>query len=313
MGIGAGDIARQTKLPESGIMAPEVTAAHYYAVWRAIAHLIGDTAQAIVKLVTVFETAKYPPSVLATYHARDFRDALRRMTRYKQLCPPERLVMVEEGAFCFIELDGQSSELTCPPVLTGITLACLLELGRRGTGVPMRAKSVEFTESMGDVPALEAFFGCRIRTGATRNRLTLHRSDLDRSFVSFNEELLDILTPVLEQAVADRHVGRTLGESVKRILKQTMANGRPEIKEVAKALDMSERTLQRRLRDEGESFKSLLSQARHEQAVHLLSDSSLEIKEVAYLVGFEDQNSFYRAFRGWEGDTPANWRVSQER
>jgi AraC-like DNA-binding protein len=313
LGIDASDIARQTKLPESGIMAPEVTAAYYYAIWEAIADLVGGTAQAIIKLVTVFETAKYPPSVLATYHARDYRDALRRMTRYKQLCPPEGLLITEEGSSCAIELEWQSSALPGPPILTGITLACLLELGRRGTGQPLAAKSVEFTDSMGDVPALEDFFGCRIRTGATRNRLTLHRMDLDRPFTSFNEELLEILTPVLEQSVADRHAGRTVGESVKHRLKQTIMKGRPEIKDMAKDLGISERTLQRRLRDEGTSFNSLLSQARHEQAIRLLSDPAFEIKEVAFLVGFEDQNSFYRAFRGWEGDTPSNWRLSQER
>lgn len=72
---------------------------------------------------------------------------------------------------------------------------------------------------------------------------------------------------------------------------------------------MSDRTLQRRLTDENTSFKQLLTQARHEQAIEYLSDPSLDIKEVAFLIGYEDQNSFYRAFRLWEGDTPSNWRT----
>lgn len=316
LGIDSSDIARQTRLPESEIMASEVTAAQYYAIWEAIAVLVGDTAQAIIRLVKAFETAKYPPAVMATYHSRDFRGALSQMTRYKQLCPPESLIMKEEDMYCTIELDWQTSEQPGPLILTGITLACLLELGRRGTGQSMKAKSVELTESLesiGDVTALEGFFGCRIRTGAKRNRLTLHRSDLDRPFVSFNEELLEILTPALEQSVADKQAGWTIGDSVLRLLRQTLMKGRPGMKDLAKSLGMSDRTLQRRLRDEGASFTSLLSQARHELAVQLLSDPSLEIKEVAHLVGFEDQNSFYRAFRGWEGDTPSNWRVSQER
>lgn len=75
---------------------------------------------------------------------------------------------------------------------------------------------------------------------------------------------------------------------------------------------MSDRTLQRRLTDEKVSFMHLLTQARHEQALEYLSDPSLNIKEVAFLIGYEDQNSFYRAFRLWEGDTPSNWRVKQE-
>ena len=91
-------------------------------------------------------------------------------------------------------------------------------------------------------------------------------------------------------------------------MKRSLTAGRPNIKTVASELGMSERTLQRRLTDEGTSFKSLLTQVRHEQALEFLADPSLDIKEVAFLIGFEDQNSFYRAFRLWEGNTPSNWR-----
>jgi AraC-like DNA-binding protein len=74
---------------------------------------------------------------------------------------------------------------------------------------------------------------------------------------------------------------------------------------------MSERTLQRRLTEEGTSFKQLLTEARREKAREYLADPSLDIKEVAFLLGYEDNNSFYRAFRLWEGDTPSNWRAEQ--
>ncbi|GBG08266.1 AraC family transcriptional regulator [Paenibacillus agaridevorans] len=313
MGIQPGDIARQTGLQLDEITGAEVSASHYFAIWRAFAELAGSTAQAIIGLATAFETAKYPPSVLATYHARDFRDALNRMTKYKQLCPPESLTIHEEGDICRIELGWQQTFKSGPPVLAGITLACLMELGRRGTGRHLTAKSVEFTEDMGDdVEALEAYFGCRIRTGAPYNRLTLRRSDLDLPFLSYNEELLEILTPVLEDALDQRNTVRTISNAVKYIIKGMLSSGRPEMRAVAKELGMSERTLQRRLVREATSFKVLLSQSRHEQALHYLANDMLDIKEVAFLVGYEDQNSFYRAFRGWEGVTPAYWRVSQE-
>ncbi|QNK55730.1 AraC family transcriptional regulator [Paenibacillus sp. PAMC21692] len=312
LGIQPGDIVRQAGLPQDEITDAEVSVSHYYAIWQALAELAGNTAQAIIGLATAFETAKYPPSVLATYHARDFRDALNRMTKYKQLCPPENLTIHQEGDICRIELGWQQAIKSGPPVLVGITLACLMELGRRGTGWHLTAKSVEFTEDMGDVEALEAYFGCRIRTGAPHDRLTLRQSDLDRPFLSYNEELLEILTPVLEHALDQRNTVRTISNAVKYIIKGMLSSGRPGMKAVAKELGMSERTLQRRLAQEATTFNVLLSQTRHEQALYYLADDMLEIKEVAYLVGYEDQNSFYRAFRGWEGVTPAYWRVSQE-
>ncbi|MNN03036.1 HTH-type transcriptional regulator VirS [compost metagenome] len=230
------------------------------------------------------------------------------MARYKQMCPPENLHIAEDGDSCTIDLNWQSAVQPGPPVLVGITLATLLELGRRGTGQHVTAKLVEFTQPMGDVQALEAYFGSRIRVGAERNRLTLNRKDLSLPFISYNDELLKILTPVLDHTLDERHNSRSLTGTVKWIMKRSFTAGRLDIQTVAGELGMSDRTLQRRLTDKGSSFKQLLTEARHEQALEYLADPSLDIKEVAFLIGYEDQNSFYRAFRLWEGDTPARWR-----
>ncbi|MGO4527888.1 helix-turn-helix domain-containing protein [Paenibacillus sp. 2TAF8] len=308
LGIASHDVARKAGLPLTIISETTVNTAQYYAIWQAYSDLAGDIAQGIIKLVTVYEVTKYPPPILATYHARNYRDALHRMARYKQLCPPERLKTVEVGETCTIDLEWIVIDHTFPPLLVGITLAFLLELGRKGTGRPLTASAVEFTEPMGDVKALEAYFGCSIRTDASRNRLTLHRQDLDIPFLTYNEELLEILSPALDHTLHEHQVNRSMSDMVKWIMKRSLSAGRPEVQTIAKEFGMSDRTLQRRLTDEKTSFVHLLSQARHEQARMYLADLSLDIKEVAFLIGYEDQNSFYRAFRAWEGDTPANWR-----
>ncbi|MFD5017266.1 helix-turn-helix domain-containing protein [Paenibacillus sp. NPDC058367] len=312
LGITAQDIASKASLPLSLITESAVTTAQYFAIWQAYSDLVGDTAEGIIKLATVFETTQYPPTVLATYHAKDYRDALNRMVRYKRMCPPESLHIVEEGELCAIELNWQPPEYSGPPLLLGLTLAFLLELGRRGTSIPMTAQFVEFSQPIGNLQVLEAYFGCRIQIGAETNRLTLRRSDLDLPFISYNEELLEILTPVLERTLAEQQGSRSITERVKWIMKRSLSGGQPEIQTVAKELRMSARTLQWRLTEENTSFKHLLTQARHEQARAYLADPSLDVKEVAFLIGYEDQNSFYRAFRLWEGDTPSNWRVKQE-
>ncbi|WP_274363223.1 helix-turn-helix transcriptional regulator [Paenibacillus thermotolerans] len=312
IGVEPIDVARQARLPLTVINEPLVTTAQYYSIWQAYFKLVGDTATGIIKLATAYETAQYPPAALATFHARDYRDALYRMASYKQMCPPENLRIREEGEQCSIELTYQHAEQPGPPVLIGVTLAFLLELGRRGTGRHLTARSVEFIHPMGDVQALEGYFGCRVRMGADRNRLTLYRGDLDRPFASYNEELLEILTPALDRTLDERQSQLTVSAKVKWILSRSLTRGPIDIQTVASELGMSDRTLQRRLTDEGASFKQLLAQTRHEQALYYLADPSLEIKEVAFLVGYEDQNSFYRAFRSWEGETPVNWRVAQE-
>ncbi|WP_312112469.1 helix-turn-helix transcriptional regulator [Brevibacillus reuszeri] len=309
LGIDPNEVARKAQLPLTILTeSTTVTTAQYYKIWEAYSELVGDTASGIIKLATAFETTQYPPDVLATYHARSYRDALNRMARYKQLCPPESLRITEENEQCTIELEWMDSEHLIPPLLVGITLAFLLELGRRGTGQHITARSVEFSHAMGNEDTLEAYFRCPVQIGAAVNRLTLHRKDLDLPFLSYNKELLEILTPVLDRSVDEQHK-RSTAEMVKWILKRSLSGGPLDIQAVARELSMSDRTLQRRLTDERTTFKQLLTQARHEQAREYLTDPKLDIKEVAFLVGYEDQNSFYRAFRLWEGDTPSNWRM----
>ncbi|WP_458461631.1 helix-turn-helix domain-containing protein [Paenibacillus sp.] len=311
LGISTDDIACTAQLRFEAINEPVVTQSQYFAIWQAYSDLIGDTAEGIIKLATGYEISKYPPPVLAMYHARNYRDALNRMACYKQMCPPESLQIIEAGEQCSIELEWLHKEQPGPPLLTGITLAFLIELGRRGTGQPLTAKLVEFSQPMGNLDVLEAYFGCRVETGTPYNRLTLERKDLSLPFLSYNEELLEILTPVLDRTLVEQERSRSVTEVVKWIIKRSLAGKRPDIQTVAKELRMSDRTLQRRLTEENTNFKQLLTEARHEQAREYLADLSLDIKEVAFLVGYEDQNSFYRAFRTWEGDTPSNWRVRQ--
>lgn len=306
------DVARHAGLPLTVITESVVTTAQYFAIWQAYSDLVGDTAHGIISLATAFEAAQYPPAALATYHARDYRDALSRMARYKPFCPPENMRITESGEHCMIELGWLESNHTGPSILIGITFAYLLELGRRGTGRDIFALSVEFSEPMGDLETLEAYFGCRIQTGTVGNRLILQREDLDKPFITYNEELLAILTPALDQSLDEQQNKPSISEQVKWLIKRSLSGGRADIQAISRELGMSGRTLQRRLADENVSFKQLMGEARHEQARELLADPALDIKEVAFLVGYEDQNSFYRAFRLWEGETPSNWRVKQE-
>jgi AraC-like DNA-binding protein len=75
---------------------------------------------------------------------------------------------------------------------------------------------------------------------------------------------------------------------------------------------MSSRTLQRRIAEEGSSFRQLLSDARRELARLYLQHPSLELNQAASLLGYENPNSFLRAFRVWEGVTPTEWRAMQK-
>ena len=81
---------------------------------------------------------------------------------------------------------------------------------------------------------------------------------------------------------------------------------------VARKLGVSERTLQRPISEEGTSFRQLLAEARQQLTRQYLTQPAIEMNEIAYLLDYEDPNSFYRTFRAREGTTPAPWRSVQQ-
>jgi len=121
--------------------------------------------------------------------------------------------------------------------------------------------------------------------------------------------LLAILAPQLEAELTQQLAQKSLSEQVKGILKRLLAGQRPGLETVAGELRLSTRTLQRRLTRERATFQQLMEDARRELARHYLLNSSLELNETAYLLGYEDANSFFRAFHYWEGASPSEWRA----
>ena len=96
---------------------------------------------------------------------------------------------------------------------------------------------------------------------------------------------------------------------MKHSLKRSLAGKRPTLQHVARELCVSARTLQRRLTDADITFQQLVEDTRRELAHHYLKHSAVELNEAAFLLGYEDANSFFRAFHGWEGTSPGEWRT----
>src|SRR5215467_7563281 len=135
---------------------------------------------------------------------------------------------------------------------------------------------------------------------------------MDLPFVTYNADLLATVAPQLEAELAQQLAHKTLIEQAKGILKQLLAGQRPGIQDLATELHLSTRTLQRRLAEQGITFHRLLDDARRELARHYLLHSSRELNETAYLLGYEDANSFFRAFHQWEGTTPGQRRTLEK-
>ena len=159
----------------------------------------------------------------------------------------------------------------------------------------------------------EAHFGCPVLLGARRNALIFARADLDRPFLTHNADLFAVVAPQLEAELLEAQASRKLGDQVKGILKHLLAGRRPGIEDVAKELRLSPRTLQRRLAEDELSFQQLMQEARRELARHYLLNSTMALNDTAYLLGYSDAHSFFRAFQDWEGSSPGEWRARHVR
>jgi AraC-like DNA-binding protein len=100
----------------------------------------------------------------------------------------------------------------------------------------------------------------------------------------------------------------TYAERVRRGLAEILGEGEVSLRQVARGLKMSERSLQRRLAAEGVTFDGLLDDVRHHLALRYLADPSIAVSEVAYLLGYSEPSPFHRAFRRWTGATPSDMR-----
>ncbi len=283
------------------------TTPQVFALLTAVEKLAGEPGIGL-RMIAETETASHPPFSLAAFHARNFRDALQMRARFQRLSSPKMFRIGEQGGECAITIDWLHASAPTPAVAVDMDFASLVVLGRRGTGRHLLPRRVEVTRPGPKTDVHERFFGCGVRYGAPRDVLVFSGSDLDLPFPGRNPELLDILWPALISALGDLQNCSAIRTEVKLAIKRGLASGRPDLSDVAGDLGMSERTLQRRITQDGTTFRELLLEARQELGRQLLADPAADIDAVACLLGYQDTSSFYRAFREWEGMTPRRWR-----
>jgi AraC-like DNA-binding protein len=177
--------------------------------------------------------------------------------------------------------------------------------------------------------AVEAFYQCPRPSGADRSRVlgcpthfgcpetrfVLRREPLERPLPRTDPALFHYLERHAAAVAAGLPTNTELSARVRRLVTDSLRGGEPTQARTAKALGMSERTLQRRLRDEGTTFARIVDGTRRELSEHYLSEPNVAAFEVAFLLGYSEPSAFHRAFRRWTGMTPQEYRqrASNER
>jgi AraC-like DNA-binding protein len=164
----------------------------------------------------------------------------------------------------------------------------------------------------GQAPRLEQFFGCPVRFGADVDAMAFANDLLDAPLAGEDPEIARDHDQAAERYLDTIDVGGTAAE-VRRVLVGLLPSGEVGLDRVAARLGRGQSTLQRRLQQEGVSYRGVLEATRRQLAERYLADPGLSLGEIAFLVGFTDQSSFSRSFRRWTGKSPRAWRQAAPR
>jgi len=151
-------------------------------------------------------------------------------------------------------------------------------------------------------------FACPARFGQPHDAIVFRRADLELPLVSGNPNMAGLFEHEAERHVAAWQAPPSTADQVREALRERLRGELASIGAVARELCVSERTLQRRLAQEGVRFTVLVDQTRLESARQYLATGRASLTEVAYLLGFADPNSFFRFFKRQTGVTPDEYR-----
>lgn len=199
-------------------------------------------------------------------------------------------------------------------LVSDYTMLIAVQLLRSVSAAPLRVLEVRSRRASmpeGERAQYERFLGAPVVCGAARAQLKLDPSAALAPVVTADEELATWFEKVLRRAAGSAAGEPQLLLDVRKQVRLRLFQGAPTAAAVAKALGLGARTFQRRLAAHGVTFAALLEETRRMMAEDLLADASVSLAEVAYLLGYTDAASFYRAFRRWHDTTPAEFRKAR--
>lgn len=199
-----------------------------------------------------------------------------------------------------------------PTEAVEFTLATIIQRLRHLCARPLPLEHVRLPVSRADPDPVRArFYGPGLLYDCPCAEVVIAKAIWHSAPVRADNYLHATLRQVAGQLPLSHPDDCALEMAVRARLRLLLPQGQGDPAHVAALLGCSERTLQRRLAENGLDFRTLLQRFRHEEAVRLLADPGQPLVEVAHRLGYTEQTSFTRAFRHWTNLTPGAWRAQQ--
>jgi len=310
IGINATHVLRRASLPEDLFARadPRLDTPEYFALWRALTDEADDPLLPL-RIVGALSMEAFDPAVFAAACSPDLNTALQRVSAYKRLIAPMRLRVDISEHTTALDLLWIEATSDVPPALVAAELLFFVQLARMATRARIAPLRVITPSPPEPCAAYREFFGVAVETGDSHT-VIFSAGDAARPFLSENEAMWAFFEPELRRRLAQLEANASTEERMHAALLELLPSGLASAEAVATKLGMSKRTLQRRLSAESETFQAILDRTREGLARHYLATSAMSGAEISFLLGYEDPNSFFRAFHAWTGDTPERVRTS---
>lgn len=310
LGISEDEVLRRAGLPVDLFSRPkaDLTAREYFGLWEGLEKGL-KTPSFPLEIAKSISAEAFSPPIFASLCSPNLNIAMERLSRFKKLVGPMTLGVDIGKKETSITIDCLNTALPLPESLALMELVFLTKLVRLGTRefiVPLYVSSkTEFREA----GRYAAYFG-RMPVQGDRHLLKFSAEDAVRPFITENRGMWDFFEPGLRKRLSELQKDASFANRVRSALYELLPSGRVTSDLVAENLAVGKRSLQRYLKDEGTSFQKELNRTRESLARHYLANSSLPGSQISFLLGFDDPNSFVRAFRSWTGTTPENLRAT---
>jgi len=309
LGISAARLLRRAQLPaglfRDGPVA--LTSEEYFRLWDAL-NTESENPNLAVAIGQAISVETFSPPLFAALCSPNLQVAAQRIATYKPLIGPMGVGITQDSIRLTLTYRWPAG-MTPPQLLATTELVFWVALARIATRHHVRPARVTVRQQLADPGTVAAYLGVHLRTGPTWS-ISFAADDAARPFLTENEPMWRFFAPELRRRLADLHAAASAAERVRAALAETLPAGDHTMTTVAHHLATSPRTLQRQLQAEGTTFQAVLTGTREHLARHYLTHSAMTTAEIAYLLAYDDTNSFYRAFRTWTGTTPDTLRTA---
>ncbi len=296
LNLSEQDLLRYARLPLDlfSQRSPTLTTEEYFRLWQGFEYLLDDPAFPL-RLGQAVLVESFSPPIFACFCSSNLNAAFTRLAQYKLLIGPMTLKVTQSQQQTAIAFDCLSGNLPLPSALIATELVFLVHMARLATRERIMPTAVSITSSLPKIEQYELFFGVRVEQG-NLNGLTFAAKDAQKPFLTANENIWSVFEPELSRRMADLGLKDRFRDRVRACLMEILASGQCTMADVAQRLAVSNRTLQRRLQEEKTSFQQELSNLRAELANQYLVNTHYSSAEIAFLLGYNDASSFFRAF-----------------